>query len=588
MLQIRATHVAGIFLTVCASTFCAAATCRADVTPADYVTITPIREIGSSTDELAYTGSKINTESIKQQTLTTINAPGGDRYQFISYYDENAKLVVGRRKMLTAGWSDWYLRQTAFVPNSINDNHDVSSIGVDGDGYLHVSWGMHGNPMLYTRSTTSAFGDTSFVLAGDTIGNSAGLGYEMPHTSGITYPSFYNIPGNDDLLFSYRVGSSGDGDLQLVRWDNTANTWNAVHAATGGNPPLLAGTDTDVNGYPNYAAFDSQGNWHITWTWRDTGGYQTNHNIMYAWSPNQGVDWYRQDGTLYQESGVHAINESNAPPVVNIPEQSSLMNQTYMTTGPEDNVYVASYWAPNAASGDHLRQYMLAWQDGDTWRTSQITNRNPEYTNAEGVSQKITDSLLASYYMCRPTVAVDDHDRVIVIFNDWQRGKVITIAYSEDPDRDDWQLFDLPTDIMGRWEPSLDINRWKEDGVISLLYLPVGPSSGVASIFEWDAEAYFAAIAPAPGDANRDGLVDEDDAGRLATYWGATDRADGITWWEMGDFNNDHAINAVDAAILAANWDYVAAESTTVPEPSTLLLATFLVTAPLLIGRRRG
>ncbi|NLE39129.1 MAG: hypothetical protein GX621_13990, partial [Pirellulaceae bacterium] len=186
---------------------------------------------------------------------------------------------------------------------------------------------------------------------------------------------------------------------------------------------------------------------------------------------------------------------------------------------------------PKAAEGDHLRQYMLAWQDGDTWRTSQITDRNPENTNTEGVSQRVPESQLKNFRMTRPIVAVDDADRVIVAFTDWQRNRKLTIAYSESPDRDDWQLFDLPTWDMGSWEATLDLNRWKSDGVISTFFqaTEVGASSSIVNVMEWNARAYFAAIAPAPGDANRDGKVDAADAVILATHWGAVNQAMGMT-----------------------------------------------------------
>ncbi len=84
-----------------------------------------------------------------------------------------------------------------------------------------------------------------------------------------------------------------------------------------------------------------------------------------------------------------------------------------------------------------------------------------------------------------------------------------------------------------------------------------------------------------PGDATRDGIVDEADAQRLAANWGVT----GATW-DMGDFNGDEAVNAADAAILAANWNSApASEATGVPEPCVLALLVGLVLAALL---RRG
>lgn len=65
-----------------------------------------------------------------------------------------------------------------------------------------------------------------------------------------------------------------------------------------------------------------------------------------------------------------------------------------------------------------------------------------------------------------------------------------------------------------------------------------------------------------PGDANRNGVVDEDDAAILAAHW---QTASGATWL-MGDFNNDGAVNDIDAALMAANWHIVT--SGFVPEPS--------------------
>ncbi len=78
-----------------------------------------------------------------------------------------------------------------------------------------------------------------------------------------------------------------------------------------------------------------------------------------------------------------------------------------------------------------------------------------------------------------------------------------------------------------------------------------------------------------PGDANRDGRVDDIDATIMATNWHRT----GGATWSQGDFNADGNVDASDAAILAGNWQWtwttssVATMSLSVPEPS----ATFLL-----------
>ncbi len=76
-----------------------------------------------------------------------------------------------------------------------------------------------------------------------------------------------------------------------------------------------------------------------------------------------------------------------------------------------------------------------------------------------------------------------------------------------------------------------------------------------------------------PGDATGDGMVDAEDAERLASNWGQS----GATW-RMGDFNGDGIVGPADAIILAANWGYGVGEAASVPEPSTsaLLLALLL------------
>lgn len=93
------------------------------------------------------------------------------------------------------------------------------------------------------------------------------------------------------------------------------------------------------------------------------------------------------------------------------------------------------------------------------------------------------------------------------------------------------------------------------------------------------------AIPEIPGDADRDGDVDQDDAADMAAAWGA---GPGSTW-AMGDFNKDGYVNACDAAILAANYGYVwsgESESEPVPEPGTTALLLGALTA-LALGRRR-
>ena len=110
----------------------------------------------------------------------------------------------------------------------------------------------------------------------------------------------------------------------------------------------------------------------------------------------------------------------------------------------------------------------------------------------------------------------------------------------------------------------------------------------LGSRFEWDtSELYTTGVLavlydPIPGDANRDGFVNEADAAILATNWQTLTGA----IWAMGDFNGDYAVNDVDAAILAANWQ--SAASGAVPEPGTITLAALGLLVLVFLGSHKS
>ncbi|MBN2022335.1 MAG: hypothetical protein JW809_06030 [Pirellulales bacterium] len=71
-----------------------------------------------------------------------------------------------------------------------------------------------------------------------------------------------------------------------------------------------------------------------------------------------------------------------------------------------------------------------------------------------------------------------------------------------------------------------------------------------------------------PGDADRDGDVDKDDAARLAANWLLATGAS----WSQGDFNDDGKVDDLDLAILSANWGTGLPTGAAVPEPCVLAL----------------
>ena len=101
-----------------------------------------------------------------------------------------------------------------------------------------------------------------------------------------------------------------------------------------------------------------------------------------------------------------------------------------------------------------------------------------------------------------------------------------------------------------------------------------------------DAEIYgFSLLGLAmPGDANNDGKVNDADAAILADNWQSGPEAT----WSRGDFNDDGYVDALDATILASNWQVGMDDTTTVPEPSVLMLLTIGSLMACIIHRHRA
>ena len=92
--------------------------------------------------------------------------------------------------------------------------------------------------------------------------------------------------------------------------------------------------------------------------------------------------------------------------------------------------------------------------------------------------------------------------------------------------------------------------------------------------------ALSAELAPAPGDTNFDGFVDDTDLSVVLGNWGPTAE------WHLGNFNDDGDVNDADLSALLANWTGPPpAAAAAVPGPATLALLA--LGAPLLAARHR-
>jgi hypothetical protein len=464
------------------------------------VTYIPVDDGNTNTSEYGYAGDNddpINAVAFICSGLITVS-----NQQFITYYGRhetdasyafNNTVWVGRR---TLGSNLWEVFRTTFTAADITDGHDVISAGIDGEGYLHISWGMHGNSFRYAKSTAPVTGTNAIAFGAATTQT----GFE----TNVTYPQFLTMP-NGDLLFLFRQGTSGAGDTYINRYRLSTHTWTNQQFSGGTIQPLIKGTwpggdSVDYNAYPNLPCLNANGNLFLIWTWRTTSAYQSNHDFAYAHSADGGVTWQRSDNSAYtlpiNQNGENGNTNSIAEKILNIPVNSSLINQAGMCLDGNNDPVIATWWAPGAP-GNQRRQYMVAFPNSNgVWQVRQVSNRTNDPIGTIQPDSAVRD-------LGRPVVVADKDNRILVLYRDNFGSNGLTVAhslpYAVDPLRTNWTTIDLTYDNLGAYEPVIDLARWQRDNVLSIFYqpstghgytAPANTASQVA-VVEWDAAAYF-------------------------------------------------------------------------------------------------
>lgn len=364
-----------------------------------------------------YSQTSVNTTVFRNNSLVT----QGDE-QYICYYDADGYLVLGKRKLNSDRWT---LNRTQYKGN-VKDAHNIISMMLDGDGYLHLSFDHHGHKLNYCRSTapyTLELGDKE-PMTGVDEGN-------------VTYPEFYPLKGGD-LLFVYRSGSSGRGNLVMNRYSVKEKKWSRVQDV------LIDGEDKRNAYWQLYV--DEQGTIHLSWVWRETWHVETNHDLCYARSFDNGVTWYKANGKKYELP----IRYNNAEYACRIPQNSELINQTSMSADAGGNPYIATYWRD---PDSEIPQYRIVWYDGAMWRNRQVSDRRTPFSLKGGGTKMIP--------IARPRIVVDGGE-IFYIFRDEERGSRVSMAHASAVGTGEWTFTDLTDFPVDAWEPSHDTELWKQ------------------------------------------------------------------------------------------------------------------------------
>ncbi|MFI1744361.1 BNR repeat-containing protein [Thalassobellus sediminis] len=378
-----------------------------------------------------WSNNSINTVKFRKNALTTF-----EDIQFTAYYDNDSFLVLGKRKLNSPSWISV---KTPYKGN-IKDAHNAISIAVDGDGFLHVSWDHHNTLLRYAISKTPL---------------SLDLGEEIIMTvkqeDKVTYPEFYNLP-NGNLIFFYRSGKSGRGNLVINAYDVKSRKWTQLHHN------LIDG-ENKRNAYWQ-ACVDNKGVIHISWVWRETWDVETNHDLCYARSLDGGKTWEKSTGEKYKLP----ITLASAEYAWKIPQNSNLINQTAMCTNKNGEPYIATYFNEN-----EITQYQIVYLENGYWKKTNSAFRKTSFTLGGGGTKKTPIS--------RPDILIND-SKIVLLFRDQARNNKASLAYTDIKDIAIWNVLDLDEKPLGEWEPNYDISLWNKKRELNIFFQNVTQIDG--------------------------------------------------------------------------------------------------------------
>jgi hypothetical protein len=367
-------------------------------------------------------------------------------YQFVAYYDSTATVVLARRKHNS---NKWEISPTQYKGN-VNDAHNSISIMADGEGYIHMSWDHHNNPLHYCRSAEPEclkMGDMEPMLG------------ELENV--VSYPEFYRLV-DGDLLFAYRDGGSGNGNLVLNKYNLKTHKWSRLQSN------LIDGQGKR-NAYWQLCT-DATGTIHISWVWRETPDVKSNHDLCYTCSKDGGQSWENSKSEVYKLP----INIETAEVVCAIPQNSNLINQTSMTADNEGNPYIATYYKLRT---DSCTQFHIIYFKNGKWKSTVATHRTLDF-ELGGVGSR-------SIPVSRPQILLKEQKgkkTIYMVYRVEEAGNQMILSSANVDDKMEWKSKIISPYSVDRWEPSFDTELWRTEQKLNLYFQKVGQGQGETSI----------------------------------------------------------------------------------------------------------
>jgi hypothetical protein len=385
-----------------------------------------------------WAANTINTVIFRHHALVT-----SEGRQYGAYYDASGSLVVFERTLA----SNEVVKASLPGSYSPTDAHNSISLGLDRDGYLHLSYAQHNGPLRYRRSAAPR----SILAWTD----------EIPMTGAredsVTYPTFLAPRAADSpsLIFLYRDGSSASGTACMKVYRGLAEGWFDRDPC-----PLdgALGRPWSSGPYWNHPAFGQDGTLHLSFTWRtkafDADSMITNVGLNYAFSPDYGVTWLSAGGVRHRLP----ITPANSGVIAAIGPGENLINQGSSTVDSKGNLHLAFY----SNDLDGIPQYQHVWTDGAEWHRSFISRRTMPFTLEGGGTLQIP--------MSRPEILIDKEDRVYIIYRaDITEDRMVAQRLQPPDYRPGGNIRVLWPEDLAFAEPIVDRVRWDQDAILSML-----------------------------------------------------------------------------------------------------------------------
>jgi len=383
----------------------------------------------------AWAGNTVNTVIFRHHGIFSWG-----EFQYTAFYVDECILRLVRRHLPTDVLSTYDLAGEY----NLRDAHNSISLGIDREGYIHLSYDHHATKLRYRRSAQPESIDAWTD--------------ELPMTGAfeerVTYPTFILPRAGFPLTLLYRDGTHNKGSARLKTYDEHTASWSDRPI------PVLSGADHKPwtsNAYWNHPAIGADGSLHLSFVWRtDTLGEEkrvNNVNIGYAWTPDNGLNWFTSLGVLYKLP----ITQVNAEVIWRVPPGSNLINQTSMALDSLNRPHIAFY----SNDANDIPQYQHVWLDGKRWHYKYFSTRQTGFDLKGGGTLQIPIS--------RPEILIDRDDNVYAIYRgDCTLDLMCVVRLSKRSSIHSFAKAIWPESV-GYAEPVIDRERWNRDQVLTML-----------------------------------------------------------------------------------------------------------------------